>query len=379
MTFGRLIFMAFSRNWLRSFFTFVAIVAAFCLFGALETIRYEREGPSTDQDLIIVQPDGMGTLPPSYEDKILAMKGVQGATGMAGLPVQNVKAPATPLILLGVNAARLRQTFPEMGIAPEVLSRWRSTRIGALSDRRTAQDMGWKVGDRISLPLILGMRTASGDSQLEVILLGLNSAGGPAGSGALLIRYDYLIELFPQNAQLATIYVRPSRASDARSIAERIDLQFRSGPAQTLSAPLYEFRRTAAKDASTILLVIRGALAISFFTMLLIVTNALTQSVRERIGEMAVLEAVGFQHRTIVWMVFAEGLVLFVFGAALGLVLASVGFSFEIAGMRSDLEVLPLHTMLLGGAYALVCALIAALLPWRELAHLRVAEALGRL
>lgn len=63
MSLGRLILTAFSRNWLRSFFTFAAIVAAFCLFGALETIRYQREGPSSERAIVLVQPDGAAPLP----------------------------------------------------------------------------------------------------------------------------------------------------------------------------------------------------------------------------------------------------------------------------------------------------------------------------
>lgn len=377
MTFGRLILIALGRNWLRSLFTFAAIVAAFCLFGALETLRYEQDGPPTDLDVVIVQPDGSNGLPRTYEDTILAMTGVKAAVGLSGIPVQNVKAPARPLIILAANEAMVPATFPGMNVTPEVAARWRATRIGAICDVRTAQDMGWKAGDLISLPLMLGMRTASGQSQFEVILLGTYPAGSTISG--LLIRHDYLSELFPQNARFIAMFVRPARADEARSIAQRIDDRFQSGVAQTLSEPLYETRQSAAKDASTVRMVTRGALAISFFTMVLIVTNALTQSVRERLGEMAVMEALGFQRATILSLVIAEAFLLFAAGALLGLALASVGFHFRVAGLRSDSMVLPAYTALTAVACAVACASISALLPWWELAKLSVADALRRL
>jgi hypothetical protein len=68
MAFARLILLALTRNWVRSALTFASIVATFCLFGALETIRYEAAGPADDNDIIVVQPDGPGGLPRTYED-----------------------------------------------------------------------------------------------------------------------------------------------------------------------------------------------------------------------------------------------------------------------------------------------------------------------
>ncbi len=377
MTFGRLIFIALGRNGLRSLFTFAAIVAAFCLFGALETIQHEREGPTTDLDVVIVQPDGSSGLPRTYEDTLLAMKGVKAAIGISGVPVENVKMPSQPLIILAANEAMVPATLTGMRITPAVAARWRATRIGAICDVRTAKEMGWKVGDRISLPLLLGMRTASGESQIEAILLGTYPAG--LALDGLLIREDYLSGLLPQNAQFAAMFVRPAQADQARSLAQRIDDRFQSSVAPTLSEPMYEARQSAAKDAATVRMVTRGALAISFFTMVLIVTNALTQSVRERLGEMAVMEALGFQRGTILSLVVAEALVLFAAGALLGLALASVGFHFQVAGLRSDLGALPWYTVLTAIACAVVCALISALLPGWELSKLRVADALRRL
>lgn len=111
MTLGGLIVAGLSRNWLRSSFTLAAIVAAFGLFGALQTINFERSGPTVDQDVVIVQPDGSDGLPPTYENTVLSMPGVQAAVGLSVFPVQNVKTPAQPLFVLAVNEVMVPKTF----------------------------------------------------------------------------------------------------------------------------------------------------------------------------------------------------------------------------------------------------------------------------
>jgi putative ABC transport system permease protein len=377
MSFGTLVLTGFTRNPLRFLFTFAAIAAAFCLFGVLETLRYQRDTPITDENLIVVQPDGIGGFPLDYESTILGMPGVAAATGLGGIPAMHPRSASDRLIVFGVNAAQAPGTFTGMKIPPDAAKRWLEIRNGALLDERKAMELGWKPNDQITLRLPPQVRTSSGADSLEVILVGVYP--GRSVIDGLMIRDDYLREAFPFGQRLGNLFVRPARASDTRDVANRIDQHFKGGASPTLSAPISDFRESAARDASTIRLVIRGALAISFFTMVLIVANALMQSVRERLGEMAVMQALGFQERTILLLVFLEVLALFGVGAAVGLILASAGFALEIAESRTKSAILPLHTIGWAVFYVTACALIAALLPGWELSRLRVADALRRL
>jgi putative ABC transport system permease protein len=377
MSFGTLVFTAFTRNPLRFLFTFAAVAAAFCLFGVLETLRYERETPVQDEELIVVQSEGTGGFPLDYEATILAMPGVAAATGLAVIPVVNPRSPAENLILFGLNAAQTPSTLSGMKIPPEVARRWLETRIGAISDARTAKDMGWKPNDSITLQLPPGFSTGSGSNRLELILVGVYP--GRSVVGGIVIRDDYLRETFPFSRQLGNLFVRPARAGEARDLATRIDEHFQAGAHPTLSAPISDFRETAGRELSTMRLLIRGTISIAFFTMVLIVANALTQSVRERLGEMAVMQALGFQERTILLLVFVEVFVLFGTGAVLGLILANVAFAFETAGAKASSTILPLHTIGWTAFYVTLFALLATLLPGWELSRMRVADALRRL
>ena len=67
--------------------------------------------------------------------------------------------------------------------------------------------------------------------------------------------------------------------------------------------------------------------SVVFFTLLLVTGNTMAISVRERIGELAVLKAVGFSDRAVLVLVLAESILIAVIGGALGLIFAAASQS----------------------------------------------------
>ena len=61
-----------------------------------------------------------------------------------------------------------------------------------------------------------------------------------------------------------------------------------------------------------------------FFTLLLVTGNTMAIAVRERTGELAVLKAVGYSDRFVLFFVLFESLLIAVIGGALGLGLAKL-------------------------------------------------------
>ena len=62
--------------------------------------------------------------------------------------------------------------------------------------------------------------------------------------------------------------------------------------------------------------------AVVFFTLLLVTGNTMAISVRERFNELAVLKAIGFSDRWVLFFVLAESLTIALVGGLLGLALA---------------------------------------------------------
>jgi hypothetical protein len=351
-----------------------AVLVAFTLFGSLETIRYERDAPPADDDVIVVQNAGMGALPDHYASRIAGLKDVQAVTGVLGTPVHSPARASQLMVVFGVNAGALA-TFPGLGLSPKLSAQWTQTRIGAICDERTVREMGWHVGQRIS-PRMMSPG-AGGNDQLEMVLLATYSS--KTVLTGLITHYEYLRELMPGLSDFGTLFVRARSGASLHGVAREIDALFRSGPVETQSAPVLDFRERSLRNAAAIRMVIRGTIAVAFFTLVLVVANALSQSVRDRIGELALMQAFGFQRRTIFFLTFSEGLILFAIGAALGLLLATVGFASNLVTAPSGTSLLPPHTVVVASLCVLACALIAFVPACWELSRLRVADALRRL
>ena len=69
-----------------------------------------------------------------------------------------------------------------------------------------------------------------------------------------------------------------------------------------------------------------GVMGAITFSLLLVMANTMAMSVRERTREVGTLKALGFQRRTITWLFVGESLLIAIFGATLGILLATIVF-----------------------------------------------------
>jgi len=116
-----------------------------------------------------------------------------------------------------------------------------------------------------------------------------------------------------------------------------------------------------------------------FFTLLLVSGNTMATAVRERIRELAVLKAVGFSDKFVLFLVLAEALVIALIGGTIGLLLAK-GFTLGGDPTRGMLPYffLPVKQMILGVGVAVVIGVIASILPATSAMRLKVVDALRR-
>ncbi len=71
-------------------------------------------------------------------------------------------------------------------------------------------------------------------------------------------------------------------------------------------------------------LIVTAIMGAVFFTLVLLTGNAMAQAARERISEMAILQAIGFTGRRVMGLLLGEALLLLLLGSTIGLVLAVV-------------------------------------------------------
>ena len=100
-------------------------------------------------------------------------------------------------------------------------------------------------------------------------------------------------------------------------------------------------------------------------------------AVRERIGELAVLKAVGYSDRFVLFFVLAESLFISLLGGALGLALAKLlTLAGDPTGGLLQSFILPGSAILLGLAAAFGVGVLAGIIPAVSAMRLRVVDAL---
>jgi len=102
-------------------------------------------------------------------------------------------------------------------------------------------------------------------------------------------------------------------------VSRAIDEQFANSPSETKTSTEAAFAQSFAKQFGNIALIVTLIMGAVFFTLLLVSGNTMSQSVRERISELAVLKTLGFSDRSVLGVVLSESIVIMLMGGLLGL------------------------------------------------------------
>ena len=166
---------------------------------------------------------------------------------------------------------------------------------------------------------------------------------------------------------------------DAAKVIKEIDDQFANSPFETKSETLAAMTASWVKQAGNIEFLIMAIGGVVFFTLLLVTGNTMALSVRERMGELAVMKAVGFSDRFVLLIVLAESLSIALIGGFIGILLA------KLMTMGGDPTngilysfILPASAMVLGILAALGIGMLAGIIPATNAMRLRVVDALRR-
>ena len=124
---------------------------------------------------------------------------------------------------------------------------------------------------------------------------------------------------------LAGVFVvRVKNPMDSERIAAEIDRKFENSSDETKSQSEQEFQLGFLKQLGDIGFIVNAISGAVFFTILILTGYTMSQAVRERIPELAVLKCLGFTDRTVLLLVIAESFLLCFIGALIGMLLATL-------------------------------------------------------
>jgi len=383
MKFLHLIRGNLGRKKLRTALTLLSILVAFVLYGLLCAIRQALGGfvelAGADRLIVRHKVSIIQLLPESYQARMLRVPGVELAvhqTWFGGI----YQDPKNFFMQCPVEPADFMAMFPEFLLPPAQMQAWLATRTGAIVGRNTAERFGWKVGDRIPIQSPIWLRRT-----WEFDLVGIYD-GRDKGTDttAFFFRYDYFDEA--RQAQnwgkglVGWYTIRVQDPARAAEVARLVDQEFENSPAETKTEPEGAFIQAWANQVGNITLIVAGILAAVFFTILLVTGSTMSQAVRERIGELGVLKAIGFTNAQVLGLVLAESCLLALVGGGLGLGLAWLIIARgDPTGGLLPLFHLPVADLFTGAGFAAVLGLVTGILPALQATRLRVADALRRM
>lgn len=378
MKFRHLVFANLFRKKLRLALTLGSFTVAMFLFGVLSIVRTALVGAvdiaGVDRLVTINKVSIIQPLPLSYRDRLLRVKGVKEVTfaNWFGGIYQDEK---NFFPNFAIDKDTYFDMFPEFVVPPEQKQAFMEDREGAIVGRSLADRFKWKIGDRV--PIKGTIFPGTWDFNIRGIYDGKRPQDDTT---AFWFRWDYFEERKPfQKGYVGWYTIRVDGSVDSVDVVRAIDNEFANSPWETKTDTEKAFMANWAKQMGNIQFLINSIGAVVFFTLLLVTGNTMAISVRERIRELAVLKAIGYSDRFVLFLVIAESLFVAVLGGALGLGLAKL-FTMggdPTRGLLPLFYLTPTATMT-GASLAILVGILAALFPASTAMRLRVVEALRR-
>lgn len=379
MKYSRLLLANLFRKKIRTTLTIGSFAVALLLFGVLAAVRiaFSQGADIAGVDRLVVRNKTslIQPLPFSYRDRMLRIAGVKEVTFLNwfGGVYQDEK---NFFPQMAVDVPTYRKVVADIGITDAEWNAFAADRQGAIVGESIADRFHFKVGDHIPIKGVIFQ------GAYEFNLYGI--AKGDSSAGTILpflFHEDYLEERRTYGKGTVGWYVvRIEHPEDSTRVSKEIDAEFSNSPFETKSDSEKEFAASWGKQIGNIQLIVMTIGAVVFVTLLLVTGNTMATAIRERVRELAVLKAVGYSDRFVLWLVLAEGLTIAAIGGVLGLGLAVAvipSMSKALAGLLPPLILTPRDTAL-GLAFAVGAGIVSTILPATSAMRLRVVDALRR-
>ncbi|WMJ71353.1 FtsX-like permease family protein [Stenotrophomonas sp. 24(2023)] len=383
MKYFSLVWAQLFRSRTRTLLTLLSVVAAFLLFGMLDSVRVAfNSGGSVEGANRLVVASRLSitqTLPIRLEDQIRQVDGVRDVTyGMWFGGIYQDPKNFFPNFSVAPNYF---DVYRELQIDPAQLKDWQQTRTGAIVGETLAREFGWKIGDTIPLQATIFPRGGSNDWPLE--LKGIFRSKDPTQAAneerQLMMNWKYFDESNDYIKNKVSWYTVTLDTPDhASRVAQAIDAISANSDHETKSQTESAFQQAFLKQFADIGMIVTSIMGAVFFTLLLLTGNTMAQAVRERIPELATLKTLGFKDGTVLALVMVESLLLIGLGGVLGMSLAAAVLPVVAARARGLLPPqVPTATWLTGAVLVVVIGIVVGLLPALRAKRLKIVDALA--
>lgn len=382
MKYLHLVWAALARSKTRTLLTLLSVVAAFLLFGMLDSVRvaFNSGGSVAGANRMITMSRLSITqmLPYSLDAQLRAVPGVKKAAYAAwfgGI----YRDPKNFFANFSVSPDYL-DLYPEFKLPAAQKAAWLADQRGAIVGEALAKQFGWKVGDTI--PLQATIFPTRGSNDWSFTLRGIYKVDDPkqkAQERVLFFHWKYFDEANDYvKGRVGWWVVEPTSTATADRVAKAVDKLSENSDHETKTQSEAAFNQSFAKQFADIGLIVSAIMGAVFFTLLLLTGNTMAQAVRERVPELAILKTLGFKDGTVLWLVLVESVLLVGIGGLFGMALARMilpALASRAQGMLP--ATIPAQTWLLGVGLIVLIGLVVGVLPALRAKRLKIVDALA--
>jgi len=378
MKFAKLIRRNLFRNKVRAILTMLLLAVIFFFVATLLAIldnfeNFSNAGEGANRLVVQSAISLANLLPYAHEEKIRAIPGVVDTAKLQWIGAY-YKEKTNFFANFAVDVDKMSTVFDDYKVDPKDLAAFAADRRGALVGKDLMTRFGWKVGDRITLK----RQIFPFDPELTI----RGTFVHPVQTTTLFFPMEYFQQSMGNPGQVGTFWVKVKDPKQMAAISQQIDAMFKNSDYPTETFTEKEFQSNFLSMMGNVKLLFTAVSSCAIFMVILLAAITMSMSARERVTEIAVLKAIGFEQRLVLGIMLTEFILLTVIGGALGSVGAHYLYSVVDMGKVTQgfLQNFGIHakTLAICLASSAAVGLIAGGLPALRASNLRVVDGLRR-
>ena len=369
------------RKRLRTFLTIMSMFVAFVLYGSLNTLSGlftgSIEGLSADNIIVMPRYNMLGKLPYSHVNYIETLEGVEEVMYMDFLISDSIES-----MMEGVAYAvspNFFDVYERFEATEQAILALKSNPNATIVGQLMADQKGLRIGDRLNTES--SSLNIDGTNNWSFEVVGFYTAKQIKGDelGAIINWPAFDEARMSEKGTLGTIMVKATSPEVGEKISKQIDEQFMNSSYATRSGPESMVAVEMAGEIADVELIVNSILLSVFFTILLVSSNTLAQSIRERTSDIGVLKCLGYKDNIIFISVILEAITICFSAVLMGLLVTALiipAIEIMSGGILEDTVSISLEMVLGGLLIGLFIAFMSAAVPAYQALRLRVVDAL---
>jgi len=271
--------------------------------------------------------------------------------------------------------------YPEFLVPEKQLEAFKKDRRGCIAGRRIARKYGWKIGDTITI------RGTIFPGTWDFILRGIYR-GRDKGTdeSQFFFHWDYLNESLKKTMPLRADHVgwfvvKIADASRAAQISRKIDSLFENSLAETLTETEKAFQMGFVSMTEAIVVAIKVISYVVIGIILVVLSNTMAMTARERTREYGVLKTLGFEGPFLFKLIIGESLTIAVTGGILGIILSFPAARIFAKSLETFFPIfnLSLKTLASGLLAATIVGILSGIFPGIKASRTSIVDSLSHL